>query len=163
MELVIIAAVAANGVIGRDGTLPWSYPEDLARFKERTIGHPVIMGRRTFEDVLSTLGEPLPGRTNVVLTRGDAPLPAGVVRARTIDEAIAAAADTGADVAYVAGGASVYGAIFPRVDRLVLTEIHETFEGDVTFPDWDRDAWRERSRESREAFDFVEYVRTDDG
>lgn len=159
MELVLIAAIAANGVIGREGTLPWHFPEDLAHFKETTMGHPVIMGRVAFEDIMEMLGEPLPGRTNIVLTRGAISFPPGVIRAGGIDEAVAAARETDAETAYVAGGATVYAQFLPRADRMLLTELHEAHEGDVSFPDWEPDRWRERSRQSHESFDIVEYVR----
>lgn len=161
MELVVIAAVAANGVIGRDGTLPWYLPADFKHFKETTMGHPVIMGRVNFEDVLAQLGGPLPGRTNIVLSRSDPDLPDGVVLATDIDEAIAAARATGSDRAYVAGGAAVYEQFLPLADRLVLSELHDAYEGDTTFPDWDRDAWTEVNREVHEDFDIVVYTRTD--
>ncbi|MFT4964054.1 MAG: dihydrofolate reductase, partial [Halobacteriales archaeon] len=101
IEIVVVAAIAENGVIGNDGEMPWYYPEDLRRFKETTIGHPVIMGRHTFESIHDRLGEPLPGRTNVVLTTTPSLLPDGVVPADSIDAAIQAAAETGSETAYV--------------------------------------------------------------
>ncbi len=159
MELVLIAAIAANGVIGREGTLPWHLPEDLRHFKTTTMGHPVIMGRVNFEDVLDHLGEPLPGRTNIVLSRSDPDVPESVIVVEGIDTAVAAAEDAGTDTAFVAGGATVYEQFLPRVDRLHLTELHEPYEGDVRFPDWDRNDWVERSRRCREKFDIVEYER----
>lgn len=162
MELALIVAVAANGVIGRDGSLPWHLPEDLAHFKETTMGHPVIMGRVAFEDVLEFLDEPFPGRTNIVLSRSEPELPPGVILAGSLDEAIDTARSTGTDVAYVAGGATVYEQTLPRADRLLRSELHEAYEGDVTFPAWDRSAWREVRRESHSEFDIVEYVATPD-
>ncbi len=162
MELVLIAAVAANGVIGRDGTLPWHLPEDLAHFKRTTMGHPVIMGRINFEDVLDTLGTPMPGRTNIVLTRRDWSFPPEVIQAPDVDTAIHAAKDTGADVAFVAGGATVYEAMLPCVDRMILTELEDVYSGDVYFPEWNRAAWQERSRERHDGFDIVEYERITD-
>lgn len=162
MELVLIAAVAENGVIGREDTLPWHLPEDLAHFKQTTMGGPVIMGRVAFEDILDTLGEPLPGRTNIVLSRSDPTYPAEVIVAETFPEALEAAQASGTDTAYVAGGATVYEVAFSEADRLLLTELHEAYEGDVTFPDWDRSAWRVASREVHDRFDIVEYVRAGD-
>ena len=161
MDLVLIVAVADNGVIGAEGELPWHYPADLTRFKETTTGHPVIMGRRTYDSIVSDLGGPLPDRTNVVLTRGDPDLPEGVARAGSIDEAIETAEATGADVAYVAGGAAVYAEFLDRnlLDRMLVTEIDETVDGDARFPEWDRGAWRETARERHGPLEFVTYER----
>ena len=159
MEVALVAAVARNGVIGADGDLPWHLPEDLAHFKRTTTGHPVVMGRRTFEAIAGRLGGPLPDRTNVVLSRGDPDLPDGVVRAGSLEAALDAARDTGADVAYVVGGGSVYAQALPLADRLVLTEVDAAPEGDVRFPDWDRDDWVEVARDERDGFAFVEYER----
>jgi dihydrofolate reductase len=159
MEVAIVAAVARNGVIGIDGRMPWDLPEDLRRFKATTDGHPVIMGRRTYESIVERLGGPLPDRTNVVMSRGDPDVPAGVVLADSVEAALEAARATGADVAYVIGGGSVYEQFLPRADRLVLTEVDAAPEGDTRFPDWDRDEWAEVARDEREGFAFVEYVR----
>lgn len=159
LDVVLVAAVAENGVIGADGELPWHYPEDLRHFKETTVGHPVICGRRTYESIVDRLGEPLPGRTNVVLTTGDLDLPDGAVRAGSIDEALAAARETGSDVAYVVGGASVYEQFLDLADRLVLTEIHESHEGDTYFPGVDWSEWAVLDRDDREELSFVEYGR----
>lgn len=162
MELVVIASVAANGVIGRDGTLPWYLPDDLAHFKRTTMGHPVIMGRVNFEDVLDQLGEPLPGRTNIVLSRSAPALPADVILAPDIDAAVAAAAETGSETAFVAGGAEVYRQFLPRADRMLLTELRAAHEGDTYFPEWDRSDWTVVDREAHDQFDIVEYVRSGD-
>ncbi|MFC6717466.1 dihydrofolate reductase [Natrialbaceae archaeon GCM10025810] len=168
-ELVAIVAVAENGVIGRDGEMPWHLPEDLAHFKETTTDHPVIMGRVTYEGILETLGEPLPGRTTVVLTSRDLEPPeSGAERVRAangLEEALEAAeraADErhgGADRIFVAGGATVYEQFLPALDRLVVTEIRDEPEGDTRFPEWDRDEWTEVSRDERDGFAFLEYVR----
>jgi len=166
MKLVIVAAVAENGVIGADGGMPWHYPEDLRHFKETTTGHPVIMGRRTFESIVGRIGEPLPERTNVVLTTtGVDHVAAGadhadVVVVDAIEAAIDAAGATGADVAYVVGGASVYEGFLPRADRLLLTELDESYEGDTYFPALDDGAWAETDREERADLAFVTYERT---
>lgn len=159
MEIVLIAAVAANGVIGRDGTLPWHLPEDLAHFKRTTMGHPVIVGRVAFEDVLAHLDEPLPGRTNIVMSRSDPPLPDGVILVDGVDAAVDAARQTGTDTAFVAGGATVYEQFLPIADRMILTELHATHEGDVRFPAYDAAAWTSEDRISHEKFDIVEYRR----
>lgn len=163
LELVVIAAVADNGVIGRDGAIPWDLPEDMARFKEETTGHPVIMGRRTYEGILEGLGEPLPERTSIVLTGGDLKTPEGVERARDLEEAIRKAErdarERGVDRVYVAGGATVYEALLPAADRLVLTRVEGEVEGDTYFPEIDPGVWREIAREERDGFAFVESVR----
>lgn len=159
MDLVIIAAVADNGVIGDDGTIPWHHPADLQHFKETTTGHPVIMGRLTYESIARDLGGPLPGRTNVVLSRSNPNLPGEVVITDSVEEAIEAAEATGTDAAYVAGGGTVYEAFLARTNRMVLTELHDAHAGDTTFPEWDSSDWREVEREEHDHFDFVEYER----
>jgi dihydrofolate reductase len=160
VTLVLVAAVAANGVIGRDGAMPWHYPEDLRRFKELTTGHPVIMGRRTYESIAARLDGPLPDRTSVVLSRSSLELPEGAVHASDVDEAVALAAARD-DVAFVAGGATVYEAFLPLADRLELTELDEAYEGDTYFPGFDGGAWTETAREEHEGFAFVTYERAD--
>ena len=163
VEIALMAAVASNRVIGHDKTMPWHFSEDLEYFKRTTTGHPVIVGRRTYESVVEALGEPFPDRTSVVLTSQSLDLPAGAVVANSIEEAIdLAAADAderGVDVAYVAGGGRVYDQFLPYATRLVLTEIHEAYEGDTRFPAWDDDAWVEVERDERDALDFVTYER----
>lgn len=163
MEVVLVAAVAANGVIGAGGELPWHYPEDLRHFKETTTGHPVVVGRRTYESIVDRLGGPLPGRTNVVLSTRDLDLPEGAVQARSVGEALEVAREAaGGDRAFVAGGASVYEQFLPRADRMILTELDEAFDGDTYFPEWDRDEWVEVDRDEQEALAFVEYERREE-
>lgn len=146
MRISMIAARARNGVIGRDNGLPWRLPADLRHFKALTLGKPVIMGRRTFESV----GKPLPGRTNIVLSRsltgGE-----GIRIARDMGAALDAARDTGADEAMIAGGAEIYREFLPRADRLYLTEVHAEVEGDALFPAIEPGAWSESSREDQAA------------
>ncbi|MGQ3414140.1 dihydrofolate reductase [Natrinema sp. LN54] len=164
-ELVAIAAVADNGVIGADGDMPWHVPADLQHFKETTTDHPVIMGRVTYEGILETLGEPLPGRTTIVLTSLDLETPDNAVVAHDLEDAVdaaeTAARERHGDVGrlFVAGGATVYEQFLPAVDRLVLTEIHDAPDGDTYFPDWDRAAWTETARDERDGFAFAEFVR----
>ena len=161
LTIALIAAVAENGIIGRDGEMPWHLPADLKHFKATTTGHPVIMGRLTYESIAADIGGPLPDRTNIVLSRGSPDLPEEVVGVgsieRAVDAARAAAGDTG--TVYVIGGATVYTQFLPQADRLVLTEIHDSYEGDTEFPAWDREEWTERSREDHDGFSFVEYER----
>jgi dihydrofolate reductase len=157
-RVYLIAAVAANGVIGAGGKLPWRLPEDLRHFKALTLGHPVIMGRKTWE----SLGKPLPGRENIVVTRSpgyDAP---GVHVAASLDAALAFCA--GQSLAFVIGGRELYAAALPQADGLVLTEIQRDYDGDVRFPEFDRSAWRETQRKPQAGadglrFDFVLYER----
>ena len=176
MKIAIIAAVADNGVIGAGGELPWHYPADLRHFKQTTMGRPVIMGRRTFESIVDRIGEPLSGRTSVVLTtRGidggdvdrnptDIGPDSGVaVAVDSIESAIAAAERTGADVAYVIGGASVYEQFLSRADRLLITEIEEAYEGDTHFPAFEDEEWTEATREEHSELAFVTYERDGTG
>uniref|UniRef100_A0A7D6CS37 dihydrofolate reductase n=2 Tax=Natrinema zhouii TaxID=1710539 RepID=A0A7D6CS37_9EURY len=164
-ELVAIVAVADNDVIGKDGDMPWHIPADLEHFKETTMDHPVIMGRVTYEGILETLGEPLPGRTTVVLTSQALETPENAVVARGIEDALETAETAarerhdGADRIFVAGGATVYKQFLPAVDRMVVTAVHDEPDGDTFFPDWDRESFREIARDDRDGFAFVEYVR----
>ncbi|WP_241426350.1 dihydrofolate reductase [Geobacter benzoatilyticus] len=129
MIVTIIAAMAENRVIGKDGAMPWHIPDDLARFKSITMGHPVIMGRKTFE----SLGRPLPGRQNIVLTRREGYAPEGVTVARTLDEALELAG--AAREVFICGGGEVYREVLPLAGRILLTVIHDAYEGDTVFPE----------------------------
>ncbi len=140
-EVVLIAAVARNGVIGKGGALPWHLPEDLRHFKALTLGHPIIMGRRTWE----SLGRPLPGRHNIVVSRDAQWQPVGAERADSLPAALALAA--GAPRVFVIGGAQLYAAALPLADALELTEIDADFDGDTHFPDWPREQFVETSRQ----------------
>lgn len=141
MRVTLIAALARDGVIGRDGGLPWRLPADLRRFKERTLGHAVVMGRRTYESI----GRPLPGRRNLVLSRRGSFTPPGVEVFPSLSDALSAAGD--AERVFVIGGAAVYAAALPLADRLELTLVDGSFDGDVRFPPFDEDAWVEIERE----------------
>ena len=149
-KVVMVAAVAENGVIGKDGDIPWSIPEDLKHFRATTKGNTVVMGRRTYESI----GHPLPYRSNVVVTRQPDWAADGVFVAHTIEEAIALAQDFEGDI-HVIGGAEIYRAAFPHADVQVLTEVHQSPEGDTHYPAFDRDEWTESRREPRDGFDFV--------
>ncbi len=144
--ITFVVAVAENGVIGRGGKLPWHVPSDLKTFKQLTLGKPVIMGRKTFDSI----GKPLPGRDNIVVTRDAAFSVEGVERAETIDAALAIArskaAARGVDEIAIIGGAQIYAAAMGLVDRIYLTRIHARPEGDATFPELDPHVWREVSR-----------------
>lgn len=138
--LSIIAAVAENGVIGKGGGLPWRLPADLRHFKELTMGKPIIMGHRTWE----SLGRPLAGRTNVVLSRRGPIAHPAVQTFPSMDDALRAVQSS--EEVMIIGGASLYAEALPRADRLYLTEIHARLEGDTHFPPWDRAQWRETLR-----------------
>jgi dihydrofolate reductase len=163
VQYVLVAAVAANGVIGRDGEMPWHLPPDLRHFKETTTGHPVVMGRRTYESIVAGLGEPLPERHSVVLSSQDLDLPEGAEVVGSVEEARRAAGTAatrmGVETVYVVGGATVYEQFLPDADRLVLTELDEAYEGDTVFPEYDESAWVETERESRDGFAFATYER----
>lgn len=164
--LAIIVAVAENRVIGRDNALPWHLPEDLRHFKRVTMGKPIVMGRRTFESI----GKPLPGRTNIVVTRNLAFQAPGAEVVSSVAEAITLARHTagrdGVAEAVVIGGAEIYAAVLPQADRLYVTEVHARVEGDAKLPSIDWTQWREVSREyhaaesgQRHAFSIVCYER----
>jgi dihydrofolate reductase len=149
MKLSLIAAVADNRVIGQGNDIPWRLPEDWKRFKATTMGHHLLMGRRTWESI----GRALPGRTTVVITRGDLDLPAAVASAASLDAAIEHARAAGDNEAFIAGGAEIYRQSLDRVDRLYLTRVHASPDGDTFFPDWDRQDWTVVSSERHEPDD----------
>lgn len=160
MKLGLIWAQARNGVIGKDGVLPWHLPEDLAHFKRTTLGAPVIMGRRTW-DSLPPRFRPLPGRRNIVVTRDPRWQAPGADRAATLDEAVALCGD--APAAWVTGGAEIFRLAMPRAHVAVVTEIEADFEGDVHAPELGP-GWRETARERHRSaggvhFSFVTYER----
>lgn len=161
-RVYLVAAVAANGIIGAGNRMPWHLPEDLRHFKALTLGHPVIMGRKTFDSIIASLGKPLPGRENIVVSRRSGLEIEGVSIASSIEGALAFC--IGEPVVFVIGGGQVYEAALPIADGLVMTEIRTDYEGDTKFPDYDRDAFKETQRKSHVsntgiAFDFVLYER----
>jgi len=149
-RVVMVAAVAENGVIGLGGDIPWSIPEDLKHFRETTKGNTVVMGRKTFESI----GHPLPYRTNIVVTRQVNWTADGVFVAGSVEESIELAQEFDGDIMII-GGAQVYAAAMDHADVQILTEVHQSPEGDTYYPDFERDGWRETGREVREGFDFV--------
>ena len=156
MSLAIIAAVADNGVIGKNNDLPWHLPEDLKRFKKLTIGHPCIMGRKTFDSIMSRLGKPLPDRTSIVISRQtDLDLPDDVELYHSIDDAIAAHAN---DALMVIGGEQIYQLTLPLADTLFMTHVHQTIpDGDAFFPPIDKTQWQVVEEEKHDGYDFFEY------
>ena len=156
VTICAIAAMAENRVIGRGGELPWRIPEDLKHFKRMTLGKPVIMGRKTFESIGC---KPLPGRTNIVVSRSRL-LADGIVWAASIEAAIESAkkdaAKTRQAEIMICGGGQIYADALPLTDRLYLTIIHRDIEnGDAFFPELDESKWRETARENYEEYSFV--------
>lgn len=143
----MIAAMGSNRAIGIDGGLPWRLPADLRRFKALTMGHTLVMGRKTFESV----GRPLPGRTTIVVTRREDYAPEGVLVAHSIAEALARAKGDKVDEVFVAGGEEIFRQALEGADRMHLTRIEKDFPGDTFFPDFDESAWRLVEREDHEA------------
>lgn len=154
MPTVIVAAVARNGVIGVSGRLPWNIPDDLARFKRLTMGHPIVMGRATFDSI----GRPLPGRVNIVLTKDPDWSRDGVTVTGSLDEALRVSKLHGDDV-FIVGGADVYRQALAVADRLELTEVDAEPAGDTRFPAVDWSQWREVARETHPGYSFVSYDR----
>ena len=159
-EIVLVLAMAQNGVIGKDGAIPWRISDDMKRFKALTMGHPVVMGRKTYESI----GKPLPGRRNLIVTRNCGYSAPGCEVVHSLDAAIAAC--RGAHEIFIIGGAELYRESLPRAHSLEFTEIHADFEGDAVFPQFPLDRWRETAREIHGAaarvpfrYDFVRYER----
>ena len=142
----LILARADNGVIGADGSLPWRLPDDLRRFKSLTMGKPCIMGRKTWDSLPK---RPLPGRTNIVVTRDRAFAAEGAVVAHSFEAALGRAQQENPAEIMVIGGAEIFAAAMPRADRIHLTEIHAAPEGEVRFPAFAPQQWRETAREDR--------------
>lgn len=147
MKKALIVAMAQNRVIGRNNKLPWYLPNDLKYFKQVTMGKPIIMGRLTYESI----GKPLPGRVNIVVTRNPDWRAEGVRVANSLEEAYSLAMSIaeidGRDEVMVIGGDQIYQAALPLADRIYLTEVHADVEGDAFFPEFDRSAWQEVARE----------------
>ena len=165
--VALIVAAADNGVIGRNNALPWDLPADLAHFKRQTMGKPILMGRKTFESI----GRPLPGRTNIVITRDESYAAEGVRVVHSLEDAISLAEDIalidGAEELVVIGGAEIYEASLALAQRIYLTRVHASPMGDAYFPDLDGARWQVTARESHDAegdkpaYTFLEYTRTD--
>lgn len=157
-SLTLIVAYSDNRVIGRDNALPWKLPGDLAHFKRSTLGHPIIMGRKTWD----SLGRPLPGRSNIVISRNPAFNASGAIVTPTLEAAIAACGDV--EQAFVIGGAQIYAQALPLAQRVLATEVHAQVEGDAFFPLLPAFQWKETERAAQPAengygFDFVTYER----
>lgn len=157
-DITIIAAVAKNKVIGADGEMPWYYPADLKHFRSQTMGHPVIMGRVTFESIVDAVGGPLDGRHNIVLSTSMEPSDdPDVTVVRTLDDALATAREVDSSEHFIAGGASVYEQALPHATRMMLTEVPLSPDGDTSFPDWSEEAWVVTEKQSHEDLTFLTY------
>lgn len=180
-QIALIAAVAADRTIGKDGSIPWSYQHDMERFKENTLDAPVIMGRHTFEGILAGLGKPLPSRTSIVLTSTPSIVPAAiqntdtnstgnhgsvtvtddslVYSVNTTDKAIRIAETHHSETIYIAGGERVYKQFIDNTDKMLLTHIHNTYNGDTHFPQYDMNNWRKTVFYKTDDYSFAEYTR----
>ncbi len=152
MAVTIVVAVGPGGVIGSGGRMPWHIPEDLRHFRELTMGHTLVMGRRTFEGI----GKPLDGRRNIVLTREAGWHPEGVEVARSLEEALSMSEDV-----FVIGGGEVFRQAMPLADRIYLSHIEGEWTGDTYFPPIDSTQWRETGREPHEGFEVIVYEKND--
>jgi dihydrofolate reductase len=150
----LIVAVSTNNVIGAGGDLPWRLSDDLKRFKAATMGKPIVMGRKTYESI----GRPLPGRQNIVITRQSGFTAEGCDVVRSTAEAVEAA--EGADEIMVIGGSQIYAAFLPLAERIYLTRVHTEVEGDVFFPPLKKDEWRESASETYDADALNDYACT---
>jgi dihydrofolate reductase len=153
MIVSLIVAVSENGVIGYQGGIPWRLPADLKLFKQTTMGHTLIVGRKTYESI----GRPLPGRRMMVLTRQQDYLAEGCQVVDGLPEALELAQLQGENEAFVAGGAQVYAQALPLADRIYWTQVHTEVEGDTFFPEFDRDEWEEQERMDFSADERHEY------
>lgn len=158
MSISIVAAVSKNNVIGKENALPWYLPDDLKHFKDVTIGKPCLMGKHTFDSIMKRLGKPLPERKNVVVSRDpNFQAPEGAVVFRSLDEALRGLKNE--PEVMVIGGGQIYSQLINKADKLILTEVHKEIDGDVLFPEYDKNQWREIKREDRDGFSWVEYER----
>ena len=166
MDIIIIAAMAENGVIGRGNALPWRLKSDMAHFRAVTMGKPVVLGRKTF----ASIGKPLSGRTTIMISRDEKFTAPGIVVAPDLEAALASARGDAlrrnADAIVVAGGADIYAQALPLAAQLVVTEVHKRVDGDTRFPPIDAKLWRETARTEHEpgpqdeaGFAFVTYQR----
>lgn len=153
MILSLIVAASENNVIGKNNVLPWKLPDDLRHFREMTKGKPIIMGRKTFESI----GRALPDRLNIVITRQEDYEREGVVRAESLDDAIDIAKESNAQETCVIGGGEIYKQAMEKADRIYLTQVHATLEGDTYFPEIDESVWAIASKEEHSKDDAHEY------
>ena len=156
MKIVLIVAMSEDGTIGDNGKVPWRISDDLKRFKRLTMGHPIIMGRKTYQSI----GKPLPGRTNIVLTRNpNFSARPEVLKFDSLDAALDHCQQRREEIVFVIGGGEVYRQTRPLADKLLVTEVRRQVTGDTKFPDYDRSEWIEMAREDGPEYSFVEYAR----
>lgn len=153
----LVVAAADNNIIGRDNAMPWHIPEDFKHFKDVTMGKPCIMGRKTFESILAQLGKPLPGRVNIIVSRRNYQH-GGALTCKDLDEAIEQAVKTGSDEICIIGGAQIYAQALPLADRIHLTRVHQSPEGDASFPALGAE-WKEVSDNPQGGYSFKIYER----
>ncbi len=146
MKITLVVAMAENRMIGRAGGLPWRLSGDLKFFKRVTMGHPVIMGRKTYQSI----GRALPGRRNIVITRDGTFSAEGIDVVAGLDEALELCRTTDVEEAMIIGGGEIYAQVLPRADRIYLTEVHDMIDGDTRFPPIDPAEWREVARERQQ-------------
>lgn len=165
MIISMIAAMGSNRVIGKDNDIPWHLPDDFKYFKDTTKGHHVIMGRKNWESLPHSF-QPLPGRTNIVITRQSDYSAKGEPVVQSLEDALEIAKQHNESEAFIIGGGEIYRMGLEYADKIYLTEIHEAFDGQVTFPDFDTSIWKETSRKHHSiddrhkfSFDFVVYSR----
>jgi len=151
----LVVAAADNNVIGRDNAMPWHIPEDFKHFKTVTMGKPCIMGRKTFESILASLGKPLPGRVNIIVSRKNYQH-GGALTCKDLDEAIDQASKTDTNEICIIGGAQIYAQAIELANRIYLTRVHQSPEGDAFFPALGSE-WQETYRDDREGFSFLTY------
>ncbi len=153
--ITLIAAIAKNNCIGKNNTLPWNIPEDLKHFRELTKGKTVLMGRKTFDSIIALIGKPLPNRQSIVITKqNDFVAPDGVEIFHELDRALN---DHANDDLWIIGGAQIYNETIANADRLEITHINQTIDGDAFFPTIDLSIWKEVARDDRDGFSFVTY------
>lgn len=153
MELVLIAALAENRVIGYQGKIPWKIPEDLKRFRSLTLNHSIIMGRKTYESI----GKPLDKRKNIVLTKDPKFNQSGVIICNSLEEALETCKNEG--TVYVIGGQRVYEEAISKADRLEITHVHSSYKGDAFFPEIDITIWHKTKEEAKVGYSFATYAK----
>jgi len=159
MKITLIAAMTEDRVIGRGDEIPWDIAGEQEHFRDETFGHPVIMGRETFENIVDKLGKPLPGRLNIVMSESESYNYDQTVTARNKQAALEAAEDSYEDEVFIAGGGSIYEQFIDDGDRMVLTWIKEEHDGDVYFPDFNMDEWETQSQTITNNYSVINYER----
>jgi dihydrofolate reductase len=149
-RISIVVAIGKNRELGKDGQLLWHIPEDMKRFKALTLGHPVVMGRKTFESIIAILGKPLPGRTNIVVTRDPSWQYESVLVCHSLEDAIVKARELDQEEIHIGGGADLYAQALPFVDRLYLTLIDDEKDADTFFPEYEKEFTKKISEEQHE-------------